>query len=251
MPKFDAPGFATSTASGAATGSAFGPIGTGVGAVAGGLLHIFGRGKKKSRRPKKISTLDKTQEDLYKENARGVNGQGGRFQDLYNFDSKAATENWKKNFADPAYQQFQEEVVPKITGAFRGGNLQNSSYLGGALAKQGGDIQKNLNAHLSNMLYNGQQQSVQNRIKGINDIMNTKTFDWQQPQVGAGDQAIQALHETGGKALGSYVSNMFNNKSEKQAPQTKIGQLASQNAYQAGNFSMKPNGSNISTNGGG
>lgn len=205
MGKLDLGGGLGGAASGAAIGSSFGPIGTGVGAVAGGLLGLFGKKKKK---PKKISTLDATQQKLYNQYAQGIQGQGPMSGD-FQFDQQGATENWNKNFAQPAYQQFQENVVPGITGQFRGGNLQNSSYLGGALSKAGTDVQNNLNAHLSNMLYQGQQESVNRRINGINNILNTQTFAYQQPQQSAGDQAFGALMDVGGKAAGSYFDQKF------------------------------------------
>lgn len=212
--------FAGGAASGAAVGSAFGPIGTGVGAVAGGLLGLFGRKKKK---PKKISTLDKTQQGIYNQYAQGLQGQG-QFADLFNFDSEAAKKNFNSMYAQPAYQQFQEEIVPGITGQFRGGNLQNSSYLGGALSKAGTNVQKNLDTQLANMLYQGQNNSVERRINGINNLLNMQTFAYQQPQQSSGDQVFGALLNAGGKAAGAY----FNNK-----------------------FAPTPAGSNVSTSGGG
>jgi len=202
MGKFDTGGALSGAASGAAAGSTFGPIGTGVGALAGGLLGAFGRKKKK---PKKISTLDKTQQGIYQKYAQGLQGQG-EFSDMFNFDAGAARDNFSKMFAQPAYQQFQEELVPSITGQFRGGNLQNSSYLGGALAKAGTNVQKNLDAQLSNMLYQGQNDSINRRVNGVNNLLNMQTFAYQQPQQSAGDKAFGALSKYGGQKLGEYAS---------------------------------------------
>jgi hypothetical protein len=220
MGKLDFAGGAGGAASGAAVGSAFGPIGTGVGAVAGGLLGLFGRKKKKA---KKISTLDKTQQGIYDKYAQGLQGQG-QFADLFNFDSEAARKNFNSMYSQPAYQQFKEEVVPGITGQFRGGNLQNSSYLGGALSKAGTDVQRNLDTQLANMLYQGQNDSVNRRINGINNLLNMQTFAYKQPQESAGDKVFGSLLDVGGKAAGAY----FNNK-----------------------FAPTPAGSNVSTPGGG
>lgn len=207
MGKLDFGAGAGGAASGAALGSAFGPIGTGVGAVAGGLLGLFGRSKKK-KKPKMVSTLDKTQQGIYGKYSQGLQGKGP-FADLFNFDSGAATKNFQSMYAQPAYQQFQEEIIPGITGQFRGGNLQNSSYLGGALSKAGTDVQKNLDAQLANMLYQGQNDSVNRRINGINSLLNMQTFAYQQPQQSGGDQAFGALLNAGGKAAGSYFNNKF------------------------------------------
>lgn len=208
-------------ASGAAIGSAFGLPGAAAGGVAGGLLGLFGRSKKK--KPKKISTLDKTQENLYNQYAQGLQGQGS-LADLFNFNPEAMRNNFNSMYAQPAYQKFQEEVVPGITGQFRGGNLQNSSYLGGALAKAGSDVQRNLDAQLANMLYQGQNDSVARRINGLNNILNMQTFAYQQPQQSAGDQVFNSLLDVGGTAAGKYFDQRF---------------------------AAKPSGANVSTSGGG
>lgn len=216
MGKLDLGGAAAGAASGGATGfSIGGPVGGAIGGVAGGLLGLFGGGRK---RPKKISTLDKNQKALYGEYSKGLNGQGGKFGNLFNFDSQGATENWKQNYADPAYQNYNENIVPKITGQFRGGNLQNSSYLAGALGKAGSDVQKNLNAHMSNMLYNGQQDALQRRVQGIDKLLNMQTFAYQQPQQSASQQGFGALLSAGGKAFGSYVDNKFSPKPGANVP---------------------------------
>jgi len=205
MPKLDFGGGAAGAASGAALGSGILPgVGTAVGAVAGGLLGLFGRKKKQ----KKISTLDKTQQGIYNKYAQGLQGQG-QYADMFNFDPEKQRDVFNQTYAQPAYQQFQEEVVPGITGQFRGGNLQNSSYLGGALAKAGTNVQKNLDAQLAQMLYQGQNDSVERRINGINNLLNMQTFAYQKPQASAGDQAFGSLMDVGGKALGSYFDKKF------------------------------------------
>lgn len=196
-------GGAAGAASGAATGSAFGPIGTGIGAVGGGLLGLFSGGRKK---PKKKSTLDKTQQALYKMYTDALMGKGGQFGDLFNFDADKARDIFQKMYADPAYQNFQENIIPGITGSFRGGNLQNSSYLGGALSKAGTDVQKSLDAQLANMIYQGQQDSVNRRISGINNILNLQTQAYVNPSGGAGDKVFDALLDVGGSAAGSWLN---------------------------------------------
>jgi uncharacterized protein YcfJ len=219
MPKPNWGSAAGGAASGAAIGSSFGPIGTAAGAIGGGLLGLFGGGKKK--KPKKYSTLDKTQQGIYDDWAKAIRGEGGQFQDLFNFDAKGAKKNWDEMYAKPAYQQFNEEVVPGITGQFRGGNLQNSSYLGGALGKAGTDVQRNLNAHLSNMLYQGQQDSVKRRSDAISNLLNTQTFAYEGQEPSGGQQAFGSLMDFGGKAAASYLDNKF-----KTAPKAAPNPLA-------------------------
>lgn len=244
MAKFDTGGALSGAASGAGIGSAFGPVGTGVGAVAGGLLGAFGRKKKKAKR---ISTLDKTQQGIYNQYAKGIQGEGP-FADLYNFNPEQARDVFSQMYAQPAYQQFQEEVIPGITGQFRGGNLQNSSYLGGALAKAGTDVQRNLNANLSNMLYQGQQDALQRRINAINNILNMQTFAYQKPQESQGDSFWNSLLSKGGEAFGNLASGWMSNGSNtnssgNSAVSSSNGRsVVSSSRASLPNFSFKPGG---------
>lgn len=190
--------------SGAATGASVGSfvpgIGTAIGAGVGGLIGLFaGRNKRK-----KLSTFDKNQKNVWNQYNQGVQGQGP-MAGLFNFDANAARANFDQTYAQPAYKKFQEEVIPGITGQFRGGNLQNSSYLGGALAKAGTDVQTNLNANLSNMLYQGQQSSIDRRLQALNQILGTQTQAYEQPQASPFQAAVGGLAQ----GAGQYFANKY------------------------------------------
>ncbi len=207
MPKVDYGNVASGVLAGAATGSAFGPIGSAVGGLGGGLLGLFSKRKKK----KKISTLDKNQTDLYDKYTQGINGKGD-FAGLFNFDSKSASDLFTKTTAQPAYKNFKENVIPGITGQFRGGNLQNSSYLAGALSKAGTDVQTNLDNQLAQMLHKGQEDSVNRRINGLNGILNMQTFAYEKPQNTAIDNATQAFAGGAGQVAGNKFAEYLKPK---------------------------------------
>lgn len=209
MVRYDAAAGAQGALSGASIGSMVSPgLGTGIGAVAGGLLGFFSPKKKK----KKLSTFDKTQQEVFGNYAQGLQGKGA-FADLFGFDQQGATNAFNQNVAQPAYENFNQNIVPSITGAFRGGNLQNSSYLGGALSKAGTDVQKDLNAQLSNMIYNGNQASLDRRLNAINSIINTQTHAYEQPSASPLDQILGAFSEGTGKFAGEQFSRWLYNKS--------------------------------------
>jgi hypothetical protein len=168
---------------------------TGFGAM--GLPGGIWGGLSGDKKPKKLSTLDKQQKGLYNEYMKGLMGQGGQFGDTFGWDPDQLQDVFNQNFAQPAYQQFQEEMVPGITGAFRGQNLQNSSYLGGALSKAGTDVQNNLNAQLAKMMYDAQQNSVDRRMDAVNKILNMQTFAYQKPQPRAFDQFMSGMANSG------------------------------------------------------
>jgi len=149
--------------------------------------------------PDKLSSLSPEQQQIFQQLTQALGGGGGAFGDLFGFDPEKVREQYTKQYAEPAYQQFQEQTVPGITGAFRGKNLQNSSYAGGALAKAGTDVQSNLNAQLAGMMSNAEQQSLQRKQGGLNQLLNMQTFAYQASPL---MQMLNALSEGAGKAAG-------------------------------------------------
>lgn len=170
--------------------------------LAGGLIPGFGKGISNSLKPGKLSSLDKTQQQIYGSYANALMGQGGPLADIYQFDPDALRNMFQQVYAQPAYQSFQENVIPEITGQFRGKNLQNSSYLGGALGKAGTQVQQGLDAQLAQMLYNAQQDTLNRKSKGISDILNMQTFAYKDNPL---MQLLQGLAGGAGKALGSWM----------------------------------------------
>lgn len=227
---------ASGALSGAATGATIGSIipgigtgiGAGIGGLFGGLSSLFGS------RPKRRSTFDKTQKNLYKQYAAGLQGQG-QFADLFNFDANSARENFNQMYAQPAYQQFQENVIPGITGQFRGGNLQNSSYLGGALSKAGTDVQNNLNANLSNMLYQGQQSALERRLQSLQNMLGMQTFAQEQRQPNGVESILSGLSQGTGQYLGNQFANRFLTPTQGYNPGS-YAPISASNAINIGRF---------------
>ncbi len=189
---FDFGGGASGAMAGAQIGSTFGPWGTAIGAGVGGVSGGLFGGKKKRRKPKQISTLDPQQQELYGQHMSALRGEGP-MAGLYNFDTQGANQNFDANVSRPAYRNFQENIIPGITGQFRGANLQNSSYAGESLSRAGRNVQEGLDAQRSNMIFNGQQQANQNRIGGIDSALNRQTFATQRPQERGPSQFDQLL----------------------------------------------------------
>lgn len=163
---------------GATLGSVVPGIGTGVGAliggVGGGLVGLFGKKKKK----KTLSRLDKNQQKLNQAQFDSLFGSSGPLADLYNYDPNQANEVFEKTIANPAYRNFEENVIPGITGQFRGNNLMQSSYAGDALSKAGRDVQESLDARRAQYLYNEQTGAREAKRRALEDFQNRTTFDW-------------------------------------------------------------------------
>lgn len=212
-----ATGALTGAATGAAIGSAVPVIGTAIGAASGGLIggiaSLFGSKKKKAKKPKPVSTLDPDQTKLYKDYVNSLRNKGP-FSDLYNYDSQGANQNFDANVSRPAYRNFQENVIPSITGQFRGGNIQNSSYTGEALSRAGRDVQENLDAQRSNMQFMGQENAQIRKQNAINGILNTNTFDYQQPKTSSSsiDEILNKVGPHAGQWLADYLKTSQNSK---------------------------------------
>lgn len=201
---------ASGALSGGAAGSTFGPFGTAIGAVGGGILGLFGKKKKK----KKLSTFDDEQQRLYGDYVKGLRGQG-EFSDLYNFDAGQANDVFDKTVANPAYRNYQENIIPGITGNFRGKNLQNSSYLGQSLARTGRDVQEGLDAQRSKYIFEGQQNAQNRKGNAINSVLGMNTFDYDNT-TGGNKNIIDQVLEAAGPQAGQWFANYLkqsNNKS--------------------------------------
>ncbi len=213
MPKADWGGAAGGAASGAISGASIGSIipgvGTGIGAAVGGLIGGIGGlfGGKKKKKAKKRSTLDPQQQALYNDYIASIRGEGP-MAGMYNFDAEGYNDVFDKTIGRQAYRNFNENVIPGITGQFRGNNLQNSSYVGESLSRAGRDVQENLDAQRSANIFAGQQQANQNKQNAINSILGTQTFAYDKPgpqTPGVIDQILGAVGPAAGEWFADYL----------------------------------------------
>ncbi len=203
--------------SGATSGGALGSIipglgsaiGAGVGGLVGGIGGLFGK-KNKMKKPKKMSTFDPKQQALYKQFISGLSGKG-QFSNLYDFDSAGYNDVFDQTVSRPANRNFQENIIPQITGQFRTGNIMNSSYTGNALAREGRNVQENLDALRSQNVFQGQQQAQQNKLGGLQQALGMTTFDYSQPSPRTPSVIDQILGTTG-PAAGQWFADFLNKK---------------------------------------
>jgi len=210
MAKYDAGSAVSGAMSGAYVGSTFGPIGTGVGAVVGGVAGLFGS-KKKKKKPKKRSTLDPQQQQLYQDYIDSISGTGPH-SDLFNFNTEGYNNVFDQTIGRPAYRNFQENVIPGITGQFRSNNLMNSSYTGEALGRAGRDVQENLDALRSANVFQGQQQAQINKQNAMNSILGTQTFAYEKPSAQTPNVIDQVLGKVG-PAAGEWFADYLRKNS--------------------------------------
>jgi hypothetical protein len=209
-------GAATGALGGASTGATIGSvipgvgtaIGAGVGAIAGGLAGLFGGGKKKK---KKVSSLDKRQQVLNKQQHESILGKGP-LADLYNYDPEQANAVFDKNIANPAYRKFKEDLAPGITGQFRSQGLMNSSYAGDALSKAARDIQENLDAQRSQFLYGEQKDARNAKRTAVEGLQNRQTFAYDKAAGTSGGFDINSVLKSITPEMTDQLANYFKPK---------------------------------------
>lgn len=205
MASFNLGGAFGGAGTGATLGASFGgPLGGVLGGLGGALFGGFGSSK---RKPKNVSTLDPKQRSLLDAYIQAIQGGGGPLADIFSTDPQSVFENFNRNYAKPAYQNFQENIIPSITGQFRGNNLQNSSYLGQALSQAGTRVQNNLDDQLANILFQSQQEGNNRRFQGLNNVTNMQTFNQVAPQNSIFDSLLGSLASGAGDILAGYLSN--------------------------------------------
>lgn len=175
--------------------------------LAGGisLASSYLASRKKKKKEKKRSTLDPQQQRLQNAETQALLEGSGPLADVYSFNPEKASQAFNQYYAQPAYQNFQENVIPSITGQFRGRNLGNSSYAGQALARAGRDVQANINSEMGKYLYDAEQAALSRRSQGLNNAMGRTTFDYQRPTESSFDSM---LNRAGGQAT-EFLLNRY------------------------------------------
>jgi hypothetical protein len=197
-------------AGGAVSGATFGgsiggPLGAGLGGLVGGVAGLFGSKKKR----KKYSSLDKRQQHINETQYNAILGQGP-LADMYNYNPDQTNEYFNKTVANPAYQQFNENIVPSITGQFRSQGLMNSSYAGDALSRAGRDVQTGLDAERARMQYGSQQAARSAKQNAVENIQNRQNFAYGQNTEGSGfniDQILSTITPEARNSLIDYFKN--------------------------------------------
>lgn len=213
----DFTGGATGAISGASTGASIGgPWGAAIGGAVGGVAGLFGGPKKKKR--KKLSTLDKRQQQLNDQQHDSILGKGP-LADLYNYDPEQANAVFDKTRANPAYRGFKENIIPSITGQFRSQGLMQSSYAGDALSKAGRDVQESLDAQRAQYLYGEQENARSAKRNAVENLQNRQTFayDTAAPSGGGGFDISKVLGSITPEMI-SGVNNFFSKPSAGAAP---------------------------------
>ena len=169
----------------------------GFGALGGAAFNRLN----KTRKPKKVSLLDDRQENILELLNQAAQGQGP-FAGLTQTDPEQTAGFFNEAVAQPLINQFNEEILPGITGQFRGKGLGQSTFAGQAAARAGEGLERTLASQLANQQFAQLNQGNQNLMSILNTILDKQTSGFQQPQLSPLDQMLGQLLNLGTQAAG-------------------------------------------------
>lgn len=210
MAGFNLGGATGGALTGAGAGSAFGPWGTVAGGILGALGGGFGGGSAQSSTK---SVFDKNQRKLNQELYEGLEGRGP-YANLFTFDPTRSTEYYQQSFVNPAMQQFERSLAPKIMGQFRGGNLGQSSYAGQAIGQAASDVQRDLNSQLARLLYEGENAAINRRLNTVQNLLGQSTQAYQP----APDNPMMELFKSLGPAAMQALARQYGPQPQQYSP---------------------------------
>lgn len=134
---------------------------------------------------------------------------------LQGFDQTKLMDFYQKGLVNPSIQTYQEQILPSIQERFIDANAGSSSALNQALAKSATDLNSGLSGQLAGLLYQGQQQSSQNQLGALNQILSLlgqRTYEpiVQGPQTGLLKDVIGGGAQLGAAFLRGGGFNGYN-----------------------------------------
>ena len=239
MPKPNWGGAASGAATGGGIGSVFGPVGTGIGAVGGGILGLLGFGGDKKVKSNKSSgqsnfygqnnnisqlpTGTQQQQQFGSQDLIGLlqqmMGKGGGLNLANQYDQnllgggEGGAQGAFEQFSNPYWEQFQSKIAPQIAEKYAGRGALSSSAFGQALGGAVADLQSQLAQVFSGLQSNAAQRQ-QNQFQGLSNTgLGYSPFAYNEQEGSSGSLISNALTEflksDAGKAAGADIFKFF------------------------------------------
>ncbi len=128
----------------------------------------------------------------------GLRKGTGPFADLY---GKFNEKEFQEGVANPAIQNYKENILPQIQEQFISGNQALGSGMRRGVLKSGNELQ----SKLAELLYNAKQGHKQNKIAGIDQAQNFTPFEnvHTPAKQGLVQGAVQGLVKGASQAAGA------------------------------------------------
>ncbi len=203
-------GAITGGLSGAGTGFAVGgPVGAGVGGLVGAVGGFMSGNKDKF-----VSTLTPQQQALQKQfigQAQGMAQPGGSYDLSQNYLKGLLSNdpNAFNQFASPYLQQFEQQLLPRLTERFAGiggglgGGVGGSSGFGQAIGGAASDYQAKLQQMWQALRNQASQQSM-GQYNQLGQFGLQQSQAYQPGTMGFGGSALAGMSQGIGQGIGQY-----------------------------------------------
>lgn len=123
-----------------------------------------------SAKQKKLSLIDKGQQDLMNLVREGLEKGTGPFADIFGKFNEA---EFNQGVRDPALKNFKDNVLPMLQEQF----INRGDVSGSGRQRAEGRAATDLQSKLNELMYKGQQDQKQNRISGANTYLGRQTVE--------------------------------------------------------------------------
>lgn len=169
------------------------------------------------KKPKQVSLQSKKQRRLQDDMYNSFYGRGN-FNDLFApTDYDALNQRFEESYARPAMRRFKEEIIPSITGQFRGGGIMESDVAANALARSGRDLEETLAAQRGDFLYRQSEADKDRRLRGIQGYINSNQVATSPGGYAPFDAVMSEIGSRFGNEAADYFFNLLNG-SQSQGP---------------------------------
>lgn len=205
---------------------AVGPGAYGKGGFIGGLL------KGQDDEVQQLDTMTQEQKQLLSSLISQINAGGYDMQNnplfqqstaalqpaFAGFDPTRTTEAFQQQVADPALQQFEQQIAPQIQERFISAGSGRGSGAQRQLAQAGSQLQQGLSGQLAGALQQGEQQGILNQLaasgQGLNMTSTAQNSQLQALMAALGQKPFENLYKQGtpspfasliGPAIGAFA----------------------------------------------
>lgn len=159
-----------------------------LGAIMANIFQNIGNSIFNQPRAKERNVLNKNQQMMEDYIMQALQGEGPLGQ-IGQYDPATSAQQFNDAVAQPLITQFQEEVMPGITGQFRGAGLGNSTFAGQASARAGEGLERQLASGLAQYQQADKQSALDRLLQLFSTGFGRQTKAFEQPTQSAFESA--------------------------------------------------------------
>lgn len=161
------------------------------------------------------------------------------------YDPSAGQEYWEESFKKPMMQQWEQEIMPGIAEKYAGSGAISSSGFNRAMGQAGTNMQTQLGAQLSDILYQGSEAHKQRQMQGAGlsqqlagllsetgaEQRNIRLQQWEAQQPWGNPWLTFLSQALGTRAFENYAQQPYQQATPGSSAMSTLGTLGSMYAY--------------------